>query len=568
MSNQLIINNRGYVSFLRNHSAMEKRAYLGIDLGSSNTAAALRLVGETKSLEVVPMDDNGRILLPSIVEYKKCPNRMVTPIVAPKINLNSVKEGNVVMHMKRLIGRKYNSDIVKAFAPKCKAEVREGPDGFAAFWIPALGRSLLPSEVCAEIVKQVFRRVMKFLQQYPDHKLSGVGVTVPALFSQDQRIATKKAVKIALDGMKREFPNESFFQMDVDVKLYNEPSAAALTYCHESNEGDGYIMTYDLGGGTFDVTVMKVEEGKHYTVVKSRGINTIGGANFDECILKYVMETFANEYDQKLLPPPDSTNYFRYLSKLEACCREAKEELSTTPSTYIDLNYYINNALGRSDGGFEPVYDVQLTRERVGNLIKNSLDLTLMEISSTLGEAGLKQADIRKVVLVGGSTRLPQVREMLSKYFPGRISEEVNVDDCVSRGAALFVYEEVHKTITVKDQTKLNIYTQPVNKGKTGLKIFIPRGTPLPVTKTKTFWTREDHIGMVKDKLYEGATPETAHQLASLVARGITDYEDGRAVELLYTISVSTENIISYSVSEVESKRVLVEDTVVSYKSS
>lgn len=549
---------------------MEKRAYLGIDLGSSNTAAALRLVGKTKSIEMVPMDDGGKNLLPSIVEYKKSSNGMVTPIVAPKINLRSVKEGNVVMHMKRLIGRKYNSDVVKVFAPKCKAEVREGPDGFAAFWIPALERSLLPSEVCAEIVKQVFRRVMKFLEGYPDYKLSGVGVTVPALFSQDQRVATKKAVKIALDGIKREFPNEPFFQRDVDVKLYNEPSAAALTYCHESNEGDGYIMTYDLGGGTFDVTVMKVEEGRHYTVVKSRGINTIGGSNFDESILKYVMETFANEYDQKLLPPPNSTNYFRYLSRLEARCRKAKEELSNTNFTSIDLNSYINNALGRSesDDSVEAVYDVQLTREHVGNLIKNSLDLTLMEISSTLKEAGLKQADIRKVVLVGGSTRLPQVREMLSKYFPGRISEEVNADECVSRGAALFVYEEVHKTITVKDQTKLNIYTQPVNKGKTGLKIFIPRGTPLPVTKTKTFWTCEDHIGMVKDKLYEGATPETAHQLASLVARGITDYEDGRAVELLYTISISTENIISYSVSEVESKRVLVEDTVVSYKSS
>ena len=556
----------GYTDCVISHIfAMNNNAFVGIDLGSSNTAASVRLDGERKELFVVPMNDNGDTLLRSIVEYRMRPDGEVRPAVVPRFNLRTMKEGNVVMHMKRIIGRKFKSRVVKQFAPMCKAEVQEGPNGFAAFWIPALKRQLLPEEVCAEIIKEVIRRVKKFMERYPTYKLRGLGVTVPAFFEQEQRIATKKAIQLAIDGIISEFPDDEFLTSHPIINLYNEPSAAALTYCHESRETDGYIATYDLGGGTFDATVMKVVNGREYTVISCRGINTIGGTNFDESILQYVVDYFNKEYEDDLLPPQDSKEYYRCLAKLEICCKDAKEELSTVETTEIELNDYIANAAGISEDDFDRVYEVTLTREIVRNLIQDSLQTTFRELLSTIDQASLTPNQIKKVVLVGGSTRLPLVREELEKVFPGRVSKEVNVDDCVSRGAALFVYAESRNSVSLQSKTMLNVYTHPANR-KNGLEVFIPKGTLIPCRKQKTFWTREDHIGIVKDELYEGETPETAHKLASLVARGITEYDDGHAVELLYTISISRECIISYSVEEVESGKLLVKDSVVGYK--
>ena len=555
----------GYSKFVIYHIiAMNNNAFVGIDLGSSNTAASVRLDGDKKELFVIPMNDNGDTLLRSIVEYRVRDDGVVRPTVVPRITLRTMKEGNVVMHMKRIIGRKFESEVVKEFAPMCKAEVQKGPNGFAAFWIPALQRQLLPEEVCAEIIKEVIRRVKKFMEHYPTYKLRGLGVTVPAFFEQEQRIATKKAVQLAIDGIIPEFPNDEFLTSHPEIHLYNEPSAAALTYCHESRETDGYIATYDLGGGTFDATVMKVVNGREYTVISCRGINTIGGTNFDESILNYVVDYFNKEYGEDLLPPRKSKEYYRCLAKLETCCKEAKEELSAVNSTDIELNDYIANAVGKSENDFDQVYEVTLTREIVRNLIQESLQTTFRELQSTIEQANLSCGIIKKVVLVGGSTRLPLVREELEKVFPGRISKEVNVDDCVSKGAALFVYAESRNSIFLQNKTMLNVYTHPA--GKKRLEVFIPKGTPIPCKKQKTFWTKKDHIGVVKDELYEGETSETAHKLASLMAKGITEYDDGRAVELLYTISISRECIISYSVEEVESGKLLVKDSVVGYK--
>ena len=512
---------------------MNNSAFIGIDLGSSNTAASVRLDGERKEIHVITMNDNSGTLLPSIVEYKKRSDGVVRPAVVSHFSLRTMKEGNVVMHMKRIIGRKIDSDIVKQFAPMCKAEVQKGPDGFAAFWIPALNKQLLPEEVCAEIIKEVIRRVKKFMKHYPSYKLRGLGVTVPAFFDQEQRIATKKAVRLAIDDIVSEFPDDEFLTSHPNINLYNEPSAAALTYCYEARVTDGYIATYDLGGGTFDATVMKVVNGKEYSVVGCRGINTIGGINFDEIILHYVVDYVNKEYHDNLLPPRDSKEYFRCLAKLEACCRRAKEELSVVETTDIELSDYIANAVGKNGADIYQVYEITLTREIVRDLIKEALQNTFRELQSTIQSANLTPKQIKKVVLVGGSTRLPLVREELEKLFPGRISKEVNVDDCVSRGAALFAYAEAHMAVSLQSKTMLNVYTHPANR-KNGLEVFIPKGTPIPCKKQKSFWTREDHIGMVKDELYEGETVETAHKLASLVAMGITEYDDGRAVELQF----------------------------------
>lgn len=181
-------------------------------------------------------------------------------------------------------------------------------------------------------------------------------------------------------------------------------------------------------------------------------------------------------------------------------------------------------------------------------------------------EAGLTKDDVSKVVLVGGSSRLALVRSKLGAEFENRISQTVKVDECVSSGAALYAYEIDVGKMGVTDVTKYNIYTCPGSRhNRNKWQVFIEKGSVLPLSKEKIFRTCEDHIGVFKDELYEGNTKEDAHQLAAMRVHGITEYDDGHAVELRYKISISQGGVLTYSVTEVESGKLLVEDTIVGY---
>lgn len=526
-------------------------AYLGIDLGTSNSAAALYLSDQPDHEMMVTMEQGG-YLLRSVVEYLN-DGRVV--VGRRTLNTKGVLEGNVVMNMKRLIGRKFEDDTVKTYFPMCKAEVVKGPHGFASFRIPALNnRILLPEEVCSEIIRVLYTRALTVLGDR--YKLKCMAISVPAYFSQDQRVATCNAIKFA--------------GITLPVHVVNEPSAAALSFGIENEFKEGNVVTYDLGGGTFDITVMKVRNGNEFEVLASSGINTIGGENFDEYVLKYVVDEYQKNMHDGPLPSPSSTNYYRAFCRLEERCREVKEELSAARNEVdVEVDEYIRQNVMTKDQrrlNLQEVFELTLSLNKLNELIKDDIDKTFDKMYECIKEAGLTKDDVSKVVLVGGSSRLALVRSKLGAEFENRISQTVKVDECVSSGAALYAYEIDVGKMGVTDVTKYNIYTCPGSRhNRNKWQVFIEKGSVLPLSKEKIFRTCEDHIGVFKDELYEGNTKEDAHQLAAMRVHGITEYDDGHAVELRYKISISQGGVLTYSVTEVESGKLLVEDTIVGY---
>lgn len=522
-------------------------AFLGIDLGTTNSAAAIYR-NDRNETTMVPLEEGG-FILPSNVEYKVDGHVVVG---RKHMEVEAVLEGNVVTNMKRIIGRKYDDEEVQLFGVTCKAAVVKGPHGFASFRIPALkNKILLPEEVCSEIVRVLYNRALTTLEDR--YKLKCLAISVPAYFNQDQRVATVNAVKFA--------------GITLPVYVVNEPSAAALAFSIQNEVESGNIVTYDLGGGTFDVTVMKVRNGNQFEVLASSGINTIGGENFDECILKYSVDVYRKEVKDGLLPSTKDPKYYRALCGLQETCRESKEALNVRGDMVeIEAGEYIKKyILTKGQIVLVEVCDPQLTMNTFNELIRKDINMTLDKLNQCIEEAGLTKEDITKVVFVGGSSRLRLVKDELKKLFGDRISKAVNPDECVSSGAAVYAYQIERGILDVIDGAKYNIYTCPGARRKENYRVFIPKGSFLPVSKEKIFRTCEDHIGSCKDELYEGKTEEDAHQLAAMRVDGITEYDDGHAVELRYKISISEGGILSYSVSEVESGRVLVEDKIIGY---
>ena len=526
-------------------------AYLGIDLGTSNSAAALYLSDQPNRVKMVSMEQGG-YLLRSVVEYLN-DGRVI--VGRRTLNTKGVLEGNVVMNMKRLIGRKFEDETVKTYFPMCKAEVVKGPYGFASFRIPALNnRILLPEEVCSEIIRVIYTRALTVLGDR--YKLKCMAISVPAYFSQDQRVATCNAIKFA--------------GITLPVHVVNEPSAAALSFGIENEFKEGNVVTYDLGGGTFDVTVMRVRNGNEFEVLASSGINTIGGENFDEYVLKYVVDEYKKNMNDAPLPSPSSTNYYRAFCRLEERCREVKEELSSARvEVDVEVDEYIRqNVMTKKQlqEDLQEVFELKLSLNKLNELIKDDINKTFDKMHDCIQEAGLTKEDVSKVVLVGGSSRLALVRTKLSSEFENRISQTVKVDECVSSGAALYAYEIDIGQMRVTDVTKYNIYTCPGSRhNRNNWQVFIEKGSILPLSKEKIFRTCKDHLGILKDELYEGNTKEDAHQLAAMYVSGITEYDDGHPVELVYKISISQGGVLTYSVTEVESGKLLVEDSIVGY---
>ena len=506
-------------------------------------------MSDLPNVRMISMEQGG-FLLRSVVEY--LPDGRVT-VGRRTLPTKSVIEGNVVMNMKRIIGRKFNSEEVKSFAPMCKADVVEGPNGFAAFRIPALqDRILLPEEVCSKIIRVIYERALTILDKR--YKLKCMAISVPAYFNQEQRNATCNAVKFA--------------GITLPVYVINEPSAAALSFGIENEFKNGNVVTYDLGGGTFDVTVMKVRNGKEFEVLTSSGINNIGGETFDECVLRYIADEYHKTCLDCILPSTSSPLYYRAFCRLQEKCREAKEALSSgIPEVEVDVNEYIHGimVLGHNPG-LQEVVDLYLSLSQLNQLIEDSIKETFDKMNECIRTAGLTKQDISKVVLVGGSSRLLLVKSMLESEFGNCISQAMKVDECVSSGAAIYAHEVDMGTMSMDDVTKYNIYTCPGNKSRKNYKLLIEKGSALPVKVEKIFRTCEDHLGIVKDELYKGTSKEDIQLLASMKATGITEYDDGRAVELKYTICIAHSGVLTYSVQEVESGKILVQDRVVDYK--
>ena len=409
---------------------------IGIDLGTTNSCVSVLEAGAPK---VIPNPEGGRTT-PSVVAFKKGER-----IVGDAAKRQALTNPNTISSIKRLMGT----------SEKVEAE----------------GKKYTPEEVSAMILSYM----KDYAEAYLGEKVTKAVITVPAYFNDSQRQATKNAGKIA--GLEVE-------------RIINEPTAAALAYGLEKQEGQT-ILVYDLGGGTFDVSILELGDGV-FEVKSTNGNNKLGGDDFDNAVMDYLVSEFKKENGIDLSKDKMA------MQRLKEAAEKAKKDLSGVVSTQISAPF-----IAKGDDG-EPVHlDMTLTRAKFEDLIRDLVESTLDPVQKALKDAKMKKEDIDKVILVGGSTRIPMVYDLISKELGKEPSREVNPDEVVSMGAAIQggVLTGDVNDIVLLDVTPLSLGIETLGGVMTTL---IPRNTTIPTSKSEVFSTAADNQPAVDIHVLQG----------------------------------------------------------------
>ena len=415
---------------------MAKEKIIGIDLGTTNSCAAVLEAGVPK---VIPNPEGGRTT-PSVVAYKKGER-----IVGEAAKRQALANPNTVSSIKRKMGSNEKVELD--------------------------GKKYTPEEISAMILSYI----KDYCEAYLGEKVKKAVITVPAYFTDSQRQATKNAGKIA--GLEVE-------------RIINEPTAAALSYGLEKDEGQT-ILVYDLGGGTFDVSILELGDGV-FEVKSTNGNNHLGGDDFDNRIIDYLVEEFKKENDIDLSEDEMA------MQRLKEVAEKAKKDLSGMVSTQISAPF-----IAKGDDG-EPIHlDMTLTRAKFEDLISDLVESTLEPVRKAIKDAKITKKDIDKVLLVGGSTRVPLVYDTVTKELGKEPSREVNPDEAVALGAAIQggVLAGDFNDIVLVDVTPLSLGLETLGGVMTTL---IPRNTPIPTSKTEIFSTAQDNQPGVDIHILQG----------------------------------------------------------------
>src|SRR5919112_1368594 len=419
---------------------------IGIDLGTTNSCVAVMEGGKPKVVE----NAEGARTTPSIVAFTKDGERLVGQ---PAKRQAVTNPENTVFAVKRLIGRRFDDPITKKDTELVPYKIVKGPNGDA--WVQAGGKDYSPSQVSAFILQ----KMKETAEAYLGENVTQAVITVPAYFNDAQRQATKDAGQIA--GLEV-------------LRIINEPTAAALAYGLEKNDGKT-IAVYDLGGGTFDVSVLEIGDGV-FEVKSTNGDTFLGGEDFDKRIIDYLADEFRK--DQGI----DLRKDRLALQRLKEEAEKAKKELSTVTQTDINLPFISMNASG-------PLHlTLKLTRAKLESLVDDLISRTIGPCEQALKDAGLKKTDIDEVILVGGQTRMPKVQEAVQAFFGREPHKGVNPDEVVAIGAAIQagVLQGDVKDVLLLDVTPLTLGLETLGGVMTPL---IPRNTTIPTAKTETFTT-------------------------------------------------------------------------------
>ena len=527
---------------------------IGIDLGTTNCALSFYISG--RNMESVSLD-NG-YLLRSAVDWRS-PEPCVVGKEALKRTLDLIN-GMVVLNAKRLIGRKFDTEETKSVMHSCRVKVVSDNQGYAAFSIPGTGHVIRPQDVSAKLLDHMFDKATVFLT---DYKIKGVTVTVPASFDQDQRLATLNAVELSKFG--------------TNVRLLSEPVAAAISHNLMHSVKTGYILVYDFGGGTFDVSIMEVQNETSFKVIATDGLGWIGGENYDMMIYDDMLRDFTESNDGETLieHPHDRTREARlerYKARIIEMCREMKESLSAEGNTIetIDMGWLFEAQANDNQRKFGNEYDdydgilmdytYTLSRAHFESLIRESIDRTIQCTRSCLDKAGLQAGNINHVVLVGGSSRIPLVRKKLAEVFPIDRITCMDPDLCVSKGAAYYSAACDHlMEITFEECAPFSVFTK-VRHGHRHFSYdpIITCRDMLPCTRSKRYIV--DNAYAFEDEILIGKTDKDCRHLANIECCGITVKPN---VVLVYTFTLTKEGILRYSVMEEETKKELVKDETV-----
>lgn len=479
---------------------------IGIDLGTTNSCVAVTEGNETK----VIVNSEGKRTTPSIVSYRG-DERLVGDAAKRQMVVNP---NNTVYSVKRFIGSKFNE--VKNEAEKVTYSVVQNKNGTVGVKIN--DRVFTPQEISATVLQNIKRAAEDYLGQ----EVSGAVITVPAYFNDEQRKATKEAGEIA--GLKVE-------------RIINEPTAAALAYGMDKKDKDMKIVVYDLGGGTFDVSILELGDGI-FEVLSTNGDTHLGGDNFDEVIIDWVVNTAKKDIGV------DISKDTQAMQRVREAAEKAKCELSSSQQTDINLPY-----ITMTDSGPQHIV-TKLTRSEFDRLTSELIERTLGPCRKAISDAGIKKEEIDEVILVGGSTRIPAVQKAVEEFFGKKPSKGVNPDEVVALGAAIqggVIAGDVTDVLLL-DVTPLSLGIETMGGVMTRL---IESNTTIPVSKSQVFSTAMDNQPSVDIHVLQGERPMAddnrtlgRFQLSDLppAPRGIPQIEVTFDIDVNGIISVSAKD--------------------------
>jgi molecular chaperone DnaK len=439
---------------------------IGIDLGTTNSCVAVMEGGQPKVIE----NAEGDRTTPSIVAFTKDDEVLVGQ---PAKRQAVTNPSNTLFAVKRLIGRKYSEDVVQKDKDLVPYSIVQAENGDA--WVEADGKKMAPPEISA----RVLMKMKKTAEDYLGEEVTEAVITVPAYFNDSQRQATKDAGKIAGLKVKR---------------IINEPTAAALAYGMDKKGGDRKIAVYDLGGGTFDISIIEIADvdGEHqFEVLATNGDTFLGGEDFDKRVIDYLVGEFQKEQGFDLRNDPLA------LQRLKEGAERAKIELSTSQQTEVNLPYITADASGPKH------LNIKLTRAKLESLVEDLVTRTIGPCRTALDDAGLKISDIDDVILVGGQTRMPKVQEAVAEFFSREPRKDVNPDEAVASGAAIqggVLAGEV-KDVLLLDVTPLSLGIETLGGVMTKL---IEKNTTVPTKASQVFSTAEDNQTAVTVHVLQG----------------------------------------------------------------
>jgi len=433
---------------------------IGIDLGTTNSCIALM---EGSDAKVIENAEGGRTT-PSMVAFSDKERLVGQPAKRQAVT----NPENTLFAIKRLVGRRYDDPLTEKDKGLVPFSIVSGENGDA--WVEAEGETYSPSQVSAFILQKMKETAESYLGEAVEQAV----ITVPAYFNDSQRQATKDAGKIA--GLEV-------------LRIINEPTAAALAYGLEKKEG-GTIAVYDLGGGTFDISVLEIGDGV-FEVKSTNGDTFLGGEDFDQCIIDYLADEFKKEQGVDLRGDKLA------LQRLKEAAEKAKTELSSSMQTEVNLPFITADASGPKH------LNIKLTRAKLEALVEQLIDRTIGPCKAALKDAGISAGEIDEVILVGGMTRMPKVQERVQEFFGREPHKGVNPDEVVALGAAIQagVLQGDVKDVLLLDVTPLSLGIETLGGVFTRL---IDRNTTIPTRKSQVFSTAEDNQNAVTIRVFQG----------------------------------------------------------------
>src|SRR5512146_2480037 len=439
---------------------------IGIDLGTTNSCVAIMEGGKPKVIE----NSECARTTPSIVAYTEEGEILVG---APAKRQAVTNAKNTIFAVKRLIGRRFEEKEVQKDIGLMPYKIVRADNGDA--WVEIRGKKVAPQQISAEVLK----KMKKTAEDYLGEEVTEAVITVPAYFNDSQRQATKDAGRIAGLEVKR---------------IINEPTAAALAFGLDKKEGDRKIAVYDLGGGTFDISIIEIaeiEREHQFEVLSTNGDTFLGGEDFDQRVIDYLCDEFKR--DQGI----DLRKDVLALQRLKEAAEKAKIELSSSQQTEINLAYITADASGP-----KPL-SIKLTRAKLESLVDDLIDKTVAPCLTAIKDSGVKASDISDVILVGGMTRMPKVQDKVKEIFGKEPRKDVNPDEAVAAGAAIqaSVLSGERKDVLLLDVTPLSLGIETLGGVMTKL---IQKNTTIPTKAQQVFSTADDNQSAVTIHVLQG----------------------------------------------------------------